>query len=710
MNIQSHPKAVRVLLLLIALTAGLSLLYGVQYYLGGPVRLAVSTQVYDLAVSPNGSWVAAANRDGTVRLWNLDSDWAMRTFPQADQSVIEVDFSSDSGTVVSVNKNGTIRLRELPDGQLLAKLGDGNQTLNNAAVSADKSTLATVGEQGLVQVWSLTDREMIRSIGPNENTKHAVALSADGALVAAGDGQDIQIWDVASGEAVQRLQGGWEDEAAQQDWLGHQHQISALAFSPDGTYLASGDVAGNMWIWDLEDGEAAWETRGHLGSVADLSFEPDGNFLVSGGSDNMVRIWQIPGGRFANILQGHLGGVDGVVFGPAQDTVISASSDGSVRYWETVNSEMLNLVWTRTGLTSIWGSVFGNWMLVSGVLGLILLWGLWQMKAWSHFGALVLYLVGPLFTVVLPLLETTAYPIDWAGRIGIAWPLLLLTGWYFFLVYYMRREEVARPYEAPGIESLAQKLMAAQRVWGWRKSLLIGATWLFIFILVFSVLRRFNLDLAFMNKWLPFIMKGSRDTMIVSIAAISLATFLALLGALGRLSDNPVANGVSGFYISMIRGTPLLVQIYIWYLALPQMGLVLEPIQAGIMACGVNYGAYMTEIFRAGIQAIGKGQHEAAHALGMSTTQTLRRIVLPQAFRIVIPPIGNQFIAMMKDSSLVSIMGVWELTFRAEKIGKQNFRSLETFLIAAAFYWVLTIIFQFFQGKLEEYMARGERR
>jgi polar amino acid transport system permease protein len=118
----------------------------------------------------------------------------------------------------------------------------------------------------------------------------------------------------------------------------------------------------------------------------------------------------------------------------------------------------------------------------------------------------------------------------------------------------------------------------------------------------------------------------------------------------------------------------------------------------------------MTEIFRAGIQAIGKGQHEAAAALGMSRGQTFRRIVLPQAFRIVIPPIGNQFIAMMKDSSLVSVMSVWELTYRAQKIGRQNFRNLETFLIAAAFYWILTVVFQFLQGKLETYMARGERR
>jgi polar amino acid transport system permease protein len=205
-------------------------------------------------------------------------------------------------------------------------------------------------------------------------------------------------------------------------------------------------------------------------------------------------------------------------------------------------------------------------------------------------------------------------------------------------------------------------------------------------------------------------MAGAGLTVLVSALSILLAIVLAILGALGRLSTNPIPNGIASFYISLIRGTPLLVQIFIWYLGLPQLGIILQPLTAGILALGVNYGAYMTETFRAGIQAIGKGQREAAQALGMGGAQTFRRIVVPQAFRIVIPPIGNDFIAMMKDSSLVYIMGVWELTFRAQKIGRQNFRTMETFLIAAAFYWLLTVVFQFLQGKLEDYLARSERR
>jgi polar amino acid transport system permease protein len=236
------------------------------------------------------------------------------------------------------------------------------------------------------------------------------------------------------------------------------------------------------------------------------------------------------------------------------------------------------------------------------------------------------------------------------------------------------------------------------------------AVWIALLVILYSILRRFNLDLAFMGSFLRFIMLGSGITFYVSALSILLAVILALLGALGRLSKNPIANSISGFYISLIRGTPLLVQIYIWYLGLPRLDIVLDPRVAGILALGVNYGAYMTEIFRAGIQAVSIGQREASQALGMNGLQTFRRIILPQAFRIVIPPIGNQFIAMMKDSSLVSIMAVQELTWRANKIGRQYFRGMETFIIAAAFYWILTVIFQMFQGRLEEYMARGERR
>lgn len=232
-----------------------------------------------------------------------------------------------------------------------------------------------------------------------------------------------------------------------------------------------------------------------------------------------------------------------------------------------------------------------------------------------------------------------------------------------------------------------------------------------------------GLDFKFMGKFLGFILTGIGFTLLVSILAISLACVFSVIGALGRLSRNPIFNGMATLYVSLIRGTPLLVQIYMWYLALPQIGGSLEKlglvgiqkyftlpaIPAGIMALAVCYGAYMTETVRAGIQSIKIGQSEAARALGMTTTQTMRRIIFPQALRVIIPPVSNEFIAMVKDSSLVSLMGVWELSFRAIKIGRRYFQSLEMLILVAGIYWVMCIILQTIQEKIEKHMARGER-
>jgi polar amino acid transport system permease protein len=209
-----------------------------------------------------------------------------------------------------------------------------------------------------------------------------------------------------------------------------------------------------------------------------------------------------------------------------------------------------------------------------------------------------------------------------------------------------------------------------------------------------------------------FIISGAFATVLISVVAILLAIVLALLGSIGRLSKNPVVYGVASLYVSLVRGTPLLVQILFIWLALPQIWKGFGTVDALIMgtfAVGFNYGAYMTEIFRAGIQAVPVGQREAAAALGMSDRRIFIRIVLPQAFRIVIPAIGNEFIAMIKDTSLLAIIGVQELLWKARTVGSQNFKMLETLLLAALVYWVLTIIFSYFQDRLEKRMARGDR-
>lgn len=219
-----------------------------------------------------------------------------------------------------------------------------------------------------------------------------------------------------------------------------------------------------------------------------------------------------------------------------------------------------------------------------------------------------------------------------------------------------------------------------------------------------------TLDWAFIGENWYFIFNGVWLTILLSVLSITLATVLSLLGALGRLSKFPPAYALATFYISLIRGTPLLLQIIFFFLALPQLGIRLTGLWAGVLALGLNYGAYMTEIMRAGIQAVDIGQREAALAIGMTQGQIMRRVVLPQALRLVIPPIGNQFIAMLKDTSLISVTGfVWELLWRSQKVGRANFRSLEALLIAAVFYWIITIMFSIVQAKIEERLAQGVR-
>ncbi len=714
-----RPQAVRVALILVAVTVGLSLLYALQYFAGSPFRLAVVSQFYDLDVSPTRGLVAAAAEDGSVRVWNTRQDWEMRVLPAHSGAATGVAFSPDGSILFSAGYDGKVRRWDVAAGEARQDFDAGGAPLNDMDLSADGSTLATVGEDGIVRVFDAASGQVLQAIGPNENVGLAVALSPDGAQLAASDGVDIQIWDAHTGEALQTLTGYCEDETiatqkdcekADESWMGHEKTVTVLAFSPDGKLLASGSADTSIVFWELENAKVKWKSGGHWAAVTAMVFNSKGNAMLSGGADSKVRSWRLPGGKGTAYYEGHLSTVNGVAFGATADTILTAGNDGTVREWETANQKIVRIEWAEYGLQPEWGETLIYWMLFSGLVGLFVLWGLWKLRPWGHLLALALYILGPVVILGLPLLETLTYPLSMGLKLQIAWPLLALSLWYLALVLFLMRESVADFYESPPGRSLSERLMIGLRTHKLRLGIFTTAVWFLVLVVLYSVLRRFNLDISFMRHWLPFIMKGSGLTVFVSLVSIVLAVILALLGALGRLSKSSIANGISGFYISLIRGTPLLVQVYIWYLGLPRLGIVLQPVTAGILALGVNYGAYMTEIFRAGIQAIGKGQYEAAEALGMSRVQVYRRIILPQAFRIVIPPIGNQFIAMMKDSSLVSLMSVWELSYRAQKVGRQYFRSLETFIIAAAFYWILTVIFQLLQGKLEEYMARGERR
>ncbi len=272
------------------------------------------------------------------------------------------------------------------------------------------------------------------------------------------------------------------------------------------------------------------------------------------------------------------------------------------------------------------------------------------------------------------------------------------------------------PGAAPGpapteAESIVGLMATARKRATLRFRLTFVATWFAIIgLLVVALSGRF--DVGFVQEWIAFILGGIGITVIVSVTSIILAVFLAILGALGRLSTKATVYATASLYVSLVRGTPLLVQIFFIYFALPQVFPAIAKVPAiylGILALGFNYGAYMTEIFRAGIQAVPRGQREAAEALGLPDNLVMRRVILPQATRIVIPAIGNDFIAMIKDSALVSTIAVQELLWRAQRAGAQDFKSFEAFTIAALVYWALTIVFSLFQDRLERRMARGDR-
>jgi polar amino acid transport system permease protein len=232
--------------------------------------------------------------------------------------------------------------------------------------------------------------------------------------------------------------------------------------------------------------------------------------------------------------------------------------------------------------------------------------------------------------------------------------------------------------------------------------------WLELAILLLLFFYSFNLSFAFIERKIGFLLRqGLVMTLYISVVSISIASVLALFGAIAKLSSNGVALGIANFYTSLFRGIPLLMQIYMIYLGLPQLGYVVNAVPTGIAALSLCYGAYMTEIFRAGIESIPRGQWEAARALGLKPASTILRIILPQAMRVIIPPTGNQFIAMLKDSSLVSVVGVWELMYLARTQGQTEFRHVEMMITASLIYWIFSILLELIQARIERYYGRA---
>jgi len=205
---------------------------------------------------------------------------------------------------------------------------------------------------------------------------------------------------------------------------------------------------------------------------------------------------------------------------------------------------------------------------------------------------------------------------------------------------------------------------------------------------------------------LRFVPDGILVTFEVTLGAIALALAIGLVAGLGRVSRNRLVNGCASLYVEVIRGIPLLVQIFYIYYALGRFVKV-PPLASAIIAMAFCYGAYIGEVVRAGIQSIPKGQTEAAHALGMTRGQALRHVILPQAFRVILPPVGNEFIALLKDSSLVSIIAVADLLRRGREFASESFAYFETYTVIALVYLVITLFFSKLIGLMEEWLRDG---
>ena len=203
------------------------------------------------------------------------------------------------------------------------------------------------------------------------------------------------------------------------------------------------------------------------------------------------------------------------------------------------------------------------------------------------------------------------------------------------------------------------------------------------------------MDINFGLIWdaLPLLLAGAGITIEITALSVGFGLLIGMTVGIARLAN---------CYVDFIRGTPLLVQIFLVYFALPGIiGHRVDPYFAAISACSINSGAYIAEIFRAGIQSIDNGQMEAGRSLGMSWAQTMRYVIMPQAFKRIIPPLGNEFIAMLKDSSLVSVIGFEELTRRGQLIIARTYASFEIWMAVAVIYLIMTFTVARLVGMLE---------
>lgn len=217
------------------------------------------------------------------------------------------------------------------------------------------------------------------------------------------------------------------------------------------------------------------------------------------------------------------------------------------------------------------------------------------------------------------------------------------------------------------------------------------------------------LDFSFMSKYYMYFLDGAKMTLFLAFCTVIFGTILGVILALMRLSKNKILKIIAVSYIEFIRGTPLLVQLFIFYYGIPTiLGLNLPELPAAIISLAINSGAYVAEIIRAGIQAVDKGQMEAARSLGMSNSTAMTHVIIPQAFKNVLPALGNEFIVVIKESSIISVIGISELTRASDIVRGVTYKPFEPLIVVAIMYFIMTFTLSKLLGIAERRMRTSD--
>jgi len=219
------------------------------------------------------------------------------------------------------------------------------------------------------------------------------------------------------------------------------------------------------------------------------------------------------------------------------------------------------------------------------------------------------------------------------------------------------------------------------------------------------------LDLEFLQKYYKFFLTGTLNTLLISFFGVIFGVVIGVFLALMKMSRFRLLSKISTAYIEVIRGTPLMVQLFIIYIGLPKVtGIPFPDMTLGIIAVSLNSAAYVAEVIRAGIQSVDKGQMEAARSLGMPYNMAMRYIIIPQALKNILPALGNEFIVLVKESAIVSVIGVPELMYRADTVRGISYKPFAPLIVAAAIYFIITFTLSKLVAKLERRLSTGDSR